>query len=105
MKRIKYLRAFLCTSFVQLMMAPYLSAQVKDVSVFLQSWKTLLKSTSEHIVDICLILVGLIGMVMVISCYIKLNKADGNTSDAFLKLGGGLVLGVIIIQLCRILIA
>ena len=105
MKRIYYILAFLHTFILHLAFAPMMSAQVKDASIFLQSWKTLLKSISENIVDICLILVGLVGMVMAIPNAIKHFKGDPTSSDAFLKLGGGLVLGVIIIQLCRILIA
>ena len=105
MKRIYYVLAFLSTFGLHLLLSTQLSAQVKDASIFLQSWKTLLKSISENVVDIALLLVGLAGMVMAIPNAIKHFKGDPTSSDAFLKLGGGLVLGVIIIQLCRILIA
>ncbi len=105
MKRINYAIAFMSTFCLHLLLAPQMTAQVKDASIFLQSWKTLLKSISENVVDIALLLVGLAGMVMAIPNAIKHFKGDPTSSDAFLKLGGGLVLGVIIIQLCRILIA
>ncbi len=95
---------FVCT-LAFLSSAADASAQMQDVSVFLSSWKSLLKSITDNVVDIILIILGLVGVVMAIPNLIKHIKGSPDASDSFLKLGSGLVLAVVIIQLCRAFIS
>jgi hypothetical protein len=53
-------------------------------------------------VDIILILVGLAGVVMVVPNLIKHAKSDPSASDAFIKLGTGLIIAFVVIQFCRL---
>jgi hypothetical protein len=78
------------------------NAQSKDINSILLQGKTLLKGASESFVDIILILVGLSGVVMVVPNLIKHAKSDPSASDAFIKLGTGLILAFLVIQFCRL---
>ena len=78
------------------------NAQSKDINSILLQGKTLLRGASESFVDIILILVGLSGGVMVVPNLIKHAKSDPSASDAFIKLGTGLILAFLVIQFCRL---
>jgi len=78
------------------------NAQSKDINSILLQGKTLLRGASESFVDIILILVGLSGVVMVVPNLIKHAKSDPSASDAFIKLGTGLILAFLVIQFCRL---
>ena len=78
------------------------SAQSKDINSILTQGKTLIRGASDTFVDIILILVGLAGVVMVVPNLIKHAKSDPSASDAFIKLGTGLILAFLVIQFCRL---
>lgn len=78
------------------------NAQSKDINSILTQGKTLLRGASDTFVDIILILVGLAGVVMVVPNLIKHAKSDPSASDAFIKLGTGLILAFVVIQFCRL---
>lgn len=78
------------------------NAQSKDINSILLQGKTLLRGASESFVDIILIIVGLSGVVMVVPNLIKHAKSDPSASDAFIKLGTGLILAFLVIQFCRL---
>ena len=78
------------------------NAQSKDINSIPLQGKTLLKGASESFVDIILILVGLSGVVMLVPNLIKHAKSDPSASDAFIKLGTGLILAFLVIQFCRL---
>lgn len=104
MKRIKRLRPALLLAFILLLsLALDAQAQTRDVNSFVTSIKSLIRGLSDNIVDIALILVGFIGAIMVIPNLIKHSKHDPNASDAFIKLGTGLIVAFVIIQVCRLL--
>lgn len=77
-------------------------AQSKDINSILSQGKTLIRGASDSFVDIILILVGLAGVVMVVPNLIKHAKSDPSASDAFIKLGTGLILAFLVIQFCRL---
>ena len=77
-------------------------AQSKDINSILTQGKTLLRGASDLFVDIILILVGLAGVVMVVPNLIKHAKSDPSASDAFIKLGTGLIIAFVVIQFCRL---
>ena len=77
-------------------------AQSKDINSILTQGKTLIRGASDTFVDIILILVGLAGVVMVVPNLIKHAKSDPSASDAFIKLGTGLILAFLVIQFCRL---
>ena len=87
-----------------LSLATSLSAksQSKDINSILSQGKTLIRGASDSFVDIILILVGLAGVVMVVPNLIKHAKSDPSASDAFIKLGTGLILAFLVIQFCRL---
>ena len=78
------------------------NAQSKDINSILTQGKTLIRGASDTFVDIILILVGLAGVVMVVPTLIKHAKSDPSASDAFIKLGTGLILAFLVIQFCRL---
>ena len=78
------------------------NAQSKDINSILTQGKTLIRGASDSFVDIILILVGLAGVVMVVPNLIKHAKSDPSASDAFIKLGTGLILAFLVIQFCRL---
>ena len=78
------------------------NAQSKDINSILTQGKTLIRGASDTFVDIFLILVGLAGVVMVVPNLIKHAKSDPSASDAFIKLGTGLILAFLVIQFCRL---
>ena len=78
------------------------NAQSKDINSILTQGKTLPRGASDSFVDIILILVGLAGVVMVVPNLIKHAKSDPSASDAFIKLGTGLILAFLVIQFCRL---
>ena len=78
------------------------NAQSKDINSILTQGKTLIRGASDTFVDIILILVGLAGVVMVVPNLIKHAKSDPSASDAFIKLGTGLILAFLVIQFCRL---
>lgn len=79
------------------------AAQSRDVGSFITSIESTIKGLSDNLVDIALMLVGLVGAVMVIPNLIKHAKHDPNASDAFIKLGTGLIIAFVIIQVARLL--
>ena len=81
------------------------SAQRKDVSSVMSTIETTLRSLTDDVADIVFLVIGIIGMIMAIPGIIKHLKGDSSSSDAFLKLGGGIVLAVIIVQICRLIIS
>lgn len=77
-------------------------AQSKDINSILSQAKNLLRGASDSFVDIILILVGIAGVVMVLPNLIKHAKSDPSASDAFIKLGTGLIIAFVVIQFCRL---
>lgn len=104
MKRsIRLIGAFI-TAFAFNIIATVCShAQARDINSFMSGGKNLLKQVEEHAVDIALGLVGLVGLIMVVPNLIKHSKNDPNASDAFIRLGTGLVAAFVLIQLARLL--
>lgn len=78
------------------------SAQLKDIGSILGQGKSLLKGSSEEFVDIFLMIMGFAGVVLAVPQFIKHAKNDPSASDAYIKLGTGLVLGALTIQFCRL---
>lgn len=103
MNRVKRKSTLVTVSILQLFLAVSARAQARDLNSFTTMIKSLLKGVSEHIVDIALILIGLVGAVMCVPNLIKHSRTDPNASDAFVKLGVGIVIAVVIVQIARLL--
>lgn len=103
MNRVKRKGTIITVIILQLLASVRTSAQARDLNSFTTMIKSLLQGVSEHIVDIALILVGLVGAVMCVPNLIKHSRTDPNASDAFVKLGVGIVIAVVIIQIARLL--
>lgn len=103
MNRVKRNTTLVTVSVLQLFLSASASAQARDLNSFTTMIKSLLKGVSEHIVDISLILIGLVGAVMCVPNLIKHSRTDPNASDAFVKLGVGIVIAVVIVQIARLL--
>ena len=78
-------------------------AQVKDVSTMLSSSGTALTSIADPLLNVLSIIVGMIGAVMVIPTVAKYIKGEPTSADAFVKLGGGLIVAFVILQIIRLI--
>lgn len=66
-----------------------------------QTHSTLL-SLSGLIVNVVSIVMGLVGAAMVAVNLVKYVKGDPSSSDALIKVGGGLLIAVVILQIIKV---
>ena len=76
--------------------------QTKDASTMLSTAGTNLKNILNPLVTDISYILGLIGIVMVAPTLIKFLKGDPASSDAFVKLGAGFIIGFILLQIFKI---
>lgn len=76
-------------------------AQNTDINSILNGVLTKVKSAGMPIVDIVLITIGTIGVIMCIPATIKYLRGDPTASDIFLKIGGGIVIVVGLVEVIR----
>lgn len=76
-------------------------AQAPDASTILSGTATQLNSMASLIVNIVSIVMGLVGAVMLAVNLAKYFKGDPSSNDALMKVGGGLLIAVVILQVIR----
>lgn len=75
--------------------------QTKDASTMLSTAGTNLKNILNPLVTDVSYILGLIGIVMVAPTLIKFLKGDPASSDAFVKLGSGFLMGFVVLQVIK----
>lgn len=88
------LSVFLCNAFIA-------SAQWSSASQELKEVQNELKNSVETIVNICSIVLGLIGVASLALAYAKHTKGDPSAADSLSKVGFGLVIVIILIQVIK----
>lgn len=78
------------------------SAVAQDASTFITTAHTEVKSISALVVNIVCIIMGIIGVVMLATNLAKYFKGDPSSNDALMKIGGGMLIAIIILQVIRI---
>ncbi len=76
-------------------------AQMISSDSFLSSVESTLKSSSNSIANIVSIIIGLVGIVMLAWQWFRYNKGEQQTNDSLVKIGGGLVIVVILFQIIK----
>ena len=61
-----------------------------------------LRNMSGSIVNVVSVIMGLIGVVMLATNLVKYFKVDPSSNDALMKVGGGLLIAVVILQIIRV---
>lgn len=88
------LSVFLCNAFIA-------SAEWSSADQELKEVQTQLKNSVETIVNICSIILGLIGVASLALAYAKHTKGDPSAADSLSKVGFGLVIVIILIQVIK----
>lgn len=76
-------------------------ANGQDASAILGTAKTTINGLVVVIFNIVSIVMGLIGAVMLVVSLAKYLKGDPSSNDALMKVGGGLLIAVIILQVIK----
>lgn len=90
----------ICTA-AAVVACPVLASAQADANSLLTTAKTTLSGLVNTVVVIVEIIMGLIGAVMLAVNLAKYFKEDGHANDALMKIGGGLLIAVIILQVLR----
>lgn len=90
----------ICTAAAVISCPVFASAQA-DANALLTTAKTTISSLVNTIVLIVEIIMGLIGAVMLAVNLAKYFKDDGRANDSLMKIGGGLLIAVVILQVIR----
>lgn len=76
--------------------------QAQTASQILQNTQSQLTQSAAPIVNIVSIAMGLVGAVMLGINLVKYAKGDPSTNDTLMKVGIGLLIAVIILQVIRV---
>ena len=83
---------------------PFALCQVKDVNSALSSVGSMLKNLFAPLANVVGYVIGLVGLIMTVIAMVKFSKGDQTSGDAFVKLGGGILMAFIAIQALKLLI-
>lgn len=72
-----------------------------NATSFLNTTQAQLKSISTVLINVVSIGIGIGGVIMLVPNVIKYSKGDPSSSDAMMKLGAGLVLAAILLQVIK----
>lgn len=103
MKQTKALRRIEAAAVLFAASQPLAICQVKDVSSALSSVGSMLKNLFSPLANVVGYIIGLVGLVMSVIAMIKYSKGDQASGDAFVKLGGGILMAFIVIQALKLL--
>lgn len=85
------------------MMAPVAAvAQTQDAQTILQNASTTISNLAGTIVNLVSIIGALVGVVMLAPNLLKYLKGDPSANDALIKVGAGLMIFVVILQIIRV---
>ena len=76
-------------------------AFAQDASSFLTQAHGEVSGISALIVNIVCVIMGIIGVVMLATNLAKYFKGDPSSNDALMKIGGGMLIAIIILQVIR----
>ena len=76
-----------------------LHAEVRDVNVFMSMGKNLFKSAGNPFADWIRVILGIGGIAMLIPAAFQFMKGNRESADVFLKIGIGMLIVLILIQL------
>lgn len=85
-----------------LMMVPMVAVAADDASTILSTTHTTLLGLATQIVNVVSIVMGLVGVVMLGINLAKYLKGDPSSNDALMKVGGGLLIAVVILQIIKV---
>lgn len=100
----RFFKRLFCLAVFHLTAAGMAFAQIKDASSMLSTALSETKKTVTPIINIASIVIGLVGVVSLIVAYSKHAKADPSTQDALMKVGYGLLITIILMQVIRVMI-
>ena len=100
MKRIKFARAAMAGL---AMMVPAIAfAQASTADQILSQTHSTLFGLSDAVINIVSLVMGLVGAVMLGVNLYKYFKGDPSSNDALMKVGGGILIAVILLQVIRV---
>lgn len=76
-------------------------AQMISSDTFLSNVESTLKSSSNAISNIASMIIGLVGIAMLAWQWFRYNKGEQQTNDSLVKIGGGLIIVVILFQIIK----
>ena len=97
----KFFTRVSCALTIFLSHAYIASAQWTSASAQLNTVQTELKSLTTTIINILSIVIGLIGVASLALAYAKHTKGDPSAADALTKVGFGLVIVIVLMQVIR----
>ncbi len=77
-------------------------AQAKDANTILTGAQTQLTSIATNIINLISIIGAIVGVVMLAPNLLKYLKGDPSSNDALIKVGAGLLIFVVILQIIRV---
>lgn len=85
-----------------MMLVPMFAFAAGDASTILSAAKSELGGLSQLIIDVVSVVMGLIGVAMLAVNLAKYFKGDPSSNDALMKIGGGLLIAVVILQVIKV---
>ena len=73
-----------------------------NATTFLNTTKSQLTSISTVLINVVSVGIGIGGVIMLVPNVIKYSKGDPSSSDAMMKLGAGLVIAAILLQVIKV---
>ena len=100
LKKRQYLRNALVAVLFFLPWSVFASAP--DATTILNTTSSQLNSMAGLIINVVSIVMGLVGAVMLGVNLAKYLKGDPSSTDALMKVGGGLLIAVVLLQVIRV---
>lgn len=97
----KFFTRMSCAFFIFLSSAVMASAQWTSASSELNVVKTEITSVTTTIINILSVVIGLIGVASLALAYAKHTKGDPSAADALMKVGFGLVIVIVLMQIIK----
>ena len=85
-----------------MMMVPMVAFGADDANTILTQTHSTLLQLSSLIVNVVSIVMGLVGIAMLGVNLAKYVKGDPSSNDALMKVGGGLLIAVVILQIIKV---
>ena len=74
-----------------------------DASSILSTTESQLRDMASLIVNVVSVLMGIIGAVMLAVNLAKYAKGDPSSNDSLMKVGGGLLIATVLLQIIRVI--
>jgi len=100
-KTLSRIGQFMAAAVAGLLVPFTASAKVDDLSGALTNLSTTLESNVNQIITIVQYIIGIVVLVMLITGAVKYFKNDPSSGETFMKIGGGLVILIVLFQLIK----